>query len=395
MTGTDANYEDLLPLWWYNYSQHCDLPVVFADFGMSPFFRAWCEQRGTRVDVGVVKEKAWWEKPFAILRSPFKQTVWIDVDCRVCKPLGELLMPSPELRATVDAWATKNARAKGWATVDEVVYSSGVLVVPHGHPVVTEWARGCFAWRHKARATGDQDILSLAVYNQGVKIATLEPRFNSWRQWRAPLSTDVVAHHSGSRGRKAIRAEAAQNADILLESVRRDAQVIAGADGVASHLPLLSLALSITTGAVLELGCGFCSTPMLHYGCRLVGRELDTVETNPDWLAKLGSFRSRQHRFHYAPTILESPLLDQEWDVALVDHAQALKRTPTADRLRAKSRLVVCHDTQGGRYKDAFANYRYRLDDTRFRAWTSLVSDSVDVRSLTPPDWPPTGHLGG
>lgn len=389
MTGADSNHEDLLPWWWHHYRKRCAAPVVFADFGMSKQMADWCQQRGTRIKIqSGIEGKAWWNKPFALLRTPFRKTVWIDVDCRVCAD-PQAILDRDGFCATRDDWATKQAIDKGWAAQGETVYSSGVLMVPYGHPLVSAWAKGCLAWHHKERMIGDQDAMSVAASDRDDEINVLKPTMNAHRQWRGAQPGDMIAHYSGPRGRQAARAEAASNPEILLQIVRRHPMVISRAGGAASHLPLLALALSLADGSVLELGCGLYSTPFLHRACRIGDRQLYTVDTDAGWLNRVREYTSNAHHMIHAPDLPACDLLQKDWAVAFVDHADAPSRGTTADLLRGRAKLVICHDTQSpvDRYEPAFAKYKYRLDDKRFRAWSTLVSDTVDLSGLILPPW--------
>ena len=111
IVGSDRNQEWLLPWWWMNFRLHNNHPVAFVDFGdMSPSAVSWCQKRGPYFKLNPVTnfvaqkefidpQKAalwekmhptiwslrlsWYKKPFALQMSPFKRSLWLDVDCQV------------------------------------------------------------------------------------------------------------------------------------------------------------------------------------------------------------------------------------------------------------------------------------------------------------------------
>ena len=90
LTGCDTTCEWMLKWWWNNYKRNNKYPVAFADFGMSDTARAFCDKIGTVVDITRSVKKNWFKKPFAMLASPFKKVIWIDMDCDVRKDLVTL-----------------------------------------------------------------------------------------------------------------------------------------------------------------------------------------------------------------------------------------------------------------------------------------------------------------
>lgn len=59
-------------------------------------------------------------------------------------------------------------------------------------------------------------------------------------------------------------------------------------DPYATHLfPLVKTALE-TTGPILELGCGFYSTPILREICRSQGRQFLCQSSDESWMGKVG-----------------------------------------------------------------------------------------------------------
>ena len=62
---------------------------------------------------------AWFKKPLACLQSPFKRTIWVDLDCEVRRELGELFaLGEQSLALTQDAFVAYSTSYP--------IYNSGV-----------------------------------------------------------------------------------------------------------------------------------------------------------------------------------------------------------------------------------------------------------------------------
>ena len=99
VVGCDHLQEHLLEPWWLEYKKFNDLPVAFADFGMSESSRHWCEARGKLFD-GMVPGLPVFNrfcipfvpflKFFAINNAPFNKMIWLDLTCKVQKDLSSM-----------------------------------------------------------------------------------------------------------------------------------------------------------------------------------------------------------------------------------------------------------------------------------------------------------------
>ncbi len=203
MTGADSTQEWLLPWWWEHYAKHNDCPVAFADFGMSAEMRAWCGQRGLVVEVPRLPDrKTWHRKPFAILASPFRRTVWLDADCEVRGDLSEMFPYSDGgIGVTLDPhnhWC----RQPG-------AFQTGVVAVTHGEPAVEEWAKEILLHDHR----GDQEAIN-AIRDRLADRINLMPRHYQ-RLRLDPVHDDaLVMHWTGDAGKRHVAA--AQPEDIML-----------------------------------------------------------------------------------------------------------------------------------------------------------------------------------
>lgn len=169
LTGCDQNQEWLLN-WWYSHfrKHHPDVDIAFADFGMSEQGRSWCKERGVLIEIPPIDlqpkngfsfmgktwtqtryskqnlSSSWFSKPSAMLLSPFKRTLWLDLDCEVRKSLQSLFsisLPAEKIRL----------RKHGTICIDDVEtlhsyripgYNSGVVLFEKSS-FLELWAQKC------------------------------------------------------------------------------------------------------------------------------------------------------------------------------------------------------------------------------------------------------------
>ncbi len=150
-------------------------------------------------------------------------------------------------------------------------------------------------------------------------------------------------------------------------------------DAYGTHLPLLARCVAATDGAVLELGCGLYSTPILHALC--FDRDLVSVESNKEWISRFKQYDCGTHS-----VILGKPAdhLNRKWSVALVDHAPAADRAKCVRALANKADLIVCHDSEHRLYgyEPALKDFKYRVEWKRYAPWTTVVSNTMKLDFL-------------
>ena len=155
-----------------------------------------------------------------------------------------------------------------------------------------------------------------------------------------------------------------------------------------THIHPLTVAVLATKGAVLEMGCGDFSTPLLHALCK--ERKLVSTDTDKEWLDKFRHFQSYWHVLEYV-NVYEggsetnwNRYSEQRWSVVFIDHRPGERRALDVYKMRDKAEIVVCHDTQQPSYgyEHAFKHFKYRYDYKTYDVWTTLVSNTIDVASL-------------
>lgn len=224
IVGCSQNHEWMLPWWWMNYCMQNEFPVTFVNFGnMSAAAQQWCRRKGNLVTIDVEIEKfvvpkekvppeqaniwkgqeldtwtarlQWFKKPFACLQSPYRRTIWIDVDCQVrknIKPIFDYCENSLQISlAEEPPLVQKFHEQKGLIQFGEVEYNTGVIAFKHGNSTIQEWAKMCI--KHNNTLRGDQEVLSRLVFLNDLKIHPLDPKHN----WRGEfdISSDTLIIH--------------------------------------------------------------------------------------------------------------------------------------------------------------------------------------------------------
>jgi hypothetical protein len=148
-----------------------------------------------------------------------------------------------------------------------------------------------------------------------------------------------------------------------------------------NHLPLLLLGLTLTDdGAVLELGSGEGSTPLLRIDCEATGRKFHTLDNNREWCDKTGA----QYIEDWDKLIEEA--LTVQHGLIFIDHAPGERRHLDAIRLANAADILVLHDTEEGgagnyMWDKAWPHFKYRLNynKTGGGAGATAVSNTIDL----------------
>lgn len=149
-------------------------------------------------------------------------------------------------------------------------------------------------------------------------------------------------------------------------------------------LPALVQTAMLTSGPMLELGMGFCSTPVLGAIARNQKRQLLSADTDKGWVDRFRRFAGG-NPFHQVRHI-------DNWDIdfepslglALVAVQGHDLRVELCRLLRQKTDIIVLHDDfrwQKSSLKDDF-NHLLELKSPFSDFVTVLLSDTIDVRDL-------------
>lgn len=153
-----------------------------------------------------------------------------------------------------------------------------------------------------------------------------------------------------------------------------------------THLVPLLHAVLLTSGDVLELGLGVCSTPALHALCQLQGRRLVTIENNREWFSIGERYASDFHQVLYVPDWDAAPI-ERPWSVALVDHSPDERRRIELERLAPHADILIAHDANKRYWKQygydkAFPSFGECLIYDRDDPATAILSNRVSLKEF-------------
>lgn len=217
VVAADQGAEWLLSWWWECYSKHHKEKVAFVDFGMSEKAKLWCRKRGILIpfegatDFVVPKEElsltrqkkweavygpkvwqgrsSWFKKPLAMLQSPFEKSVWLDLDCEVCKPLDAIFEGVGE-----GMLGAVRVQKRGH-------YNSGVIVYDKDAPLLRAWADACL--KKHGSSISDETVLSQLIRKNQYPFKELPCEFNWMMGWGYHRDL-IVAHWAASWGKLCI-----------------------------------------------------------------------------------------------------------------------------------------------------------------------------------------------
>lgn len=230
IVGADRKIEWLLDFWWSHYSKHNSLPVTFIDFGMSEKAKKWCSKKGvvlplqmqasvapkSKINPHIAKQweeiygkgvwkmrQSWFKKPFALLQTPYEQTLWLDLDCEVLGPLDSLFdCCNGVALAKETEGAHAHEKEKGQLLENEVLYNSGVILYRKDAPLVQQWAKSAVTLN--TGFLSDQQLLSRLIFLNKIKVEELGSEFN-WRMSQGVNFQAVIVHWAGEWGKAYIR----------------------------------------------------------------------------------------------------------------------------------------------------------------------------------------------
>ncbi len=233
LVGCDQTQEWMLKWWWQNYARFNSLPVSFIDFGMSQSAKLWCKSKGSIVTFPLQNEyfnykeqvnsslrttwegsyygniwisrKIWLLKPFGLKETPYKRSIWTDIDCETHGNISHLLeycnnecgfgiVQEPQR-------SQNNSRHRGILKSNETGYNSGVIVFKQNSCVIDKWTENTLL-SHK-EFLGDQDVLNRTIYLEKFEICEM-PNIYNWRPADGENKNAVITHYVCERGKQAI-----------------------------------------------------------------------------------------------------------------------------------------------------------------------------------------------
>jgi hypothetical protein len=146
-----------------------------------------------------------------------------------------------------------------------------------------------------------------------------------------------------------------------------------------THMPMLIKTVQATNGAVLELGSGLYSTPLLHWLCAEDRRTLVTYERSQKYYQLAKRYQSKTH--HVMNNL--DKLRPRFWSVVFIDN-EAKRRKDMAVRFKDSAEFVVLHDSNERiyGYEGVYPLYKYRSDWIFAKPHTTVLSNFRDEKSF-------------
>lgn len=229
LVGCDSAQEWLLP-WWYKHLREYNpaIPIAFGDLGLSETALDWCKKRGTVVATSQIpisenewlfegkkwvsdpppsSQFAWFRKPFLMQRSPFKRTLWLDLDCEVLgdlSPLFALSLLSTKFAVAVNSNYFKMFTEDKQHCLEIKRVNSGVILFEKGSQLLDFWAD--FTQRAYRSFRGDGCVLAFAISNYHFPVAEIPCKYNWLTMWgRNPEA--VILHWVGEKAKSILKLE--------------------------------------------------------------------------------------------------------------------------------------------------------------------------------------------
>lgn len=162
-------------------------------------------------------------------------------------------------------------------------------------------------------------------------------------------------------------------------------QFIGAPENWDNHRFMLWEALEATTGTVIEMGVGKGSTLQLHDYCKANGRKLYSYEYDFEWFKKYKHLNSEDHQVIWVDNDWDMVNRDHsECDVLFIDHSPGERRKEDIKLFFNKAKIIVAHDTEpsadfGYQMREPLSMYKYMKDHEAPGAWTTAVSNEIDV----------------
>ena len=228
LVAADEKLEWMLPWWHCHYAKNNSFPVALVDLGLSPNYRTRCIEKGIEIldltkppFIAEKEDQTNWEllyagdmwrgrqkrltKPFALLQTPFKQTIYLDLDCEVKGSLEPLFAfaDHPAKIALAQERIASHAMAEKAEILQEgeTLYNSGVISFQHGSPLIPLWAEK-IQQEHSA-FMGDQTALARLLWESKKEIALL-PSIWNWRMADGENPDAQIIHWVADPGKKHI-----------------------------------------------------------------------------------------------------------------------------------------------------------------------------------------------
>lgn len=153
-----------------------------------------------------------------------------------------------------------------------------------------------------------------------------------------------------------------------------------------SHMVPLMACVCATRGAVLEVGVGYWSTPVLHAYCAAAGRKLVSVDEDRVWAEKFAECRVCDHEVRgvsYSEFIPHAAS-HHKWSVVFLDQSPGHRRAADAMLFKHSADYILVHDYSGAEVRDSFAPI---LKHWEYKAVAKFSPSTLVLGNLPLPDF--------
>ena len=152
-----------------------------------------------------------------------------------------------------------------------------------------------------------------------------------------------------------------------------------------SHLVPLMACVTATRGAVLEVGVGHWSTPLLHAYCAAAGRTLISIDEDRAWVERFKEYHIGRHTVEHANygDYLRK-MAEKQFSVVFLDGSPGHTRADQAMLFRESANLIVIHDYSGAEVADPF---KAVLDEWPYRAVARFSPSCLILGNIPIPDF--------
>jgi len=203
LTGCDEGHAWMLPWFFTNFKKNSQLPLIFADFGVSQETLDFVKDNvDDIIDLSKFKGRGWFLKPRAMLAAQSDMTCWIDTDCEILDNIDGIFdHVEPNMLSMVRDHPWTQRRGELW-------HNSGVVAFQGKPTILSQW----FKRVEEDPQVGDQEVLH-SMLNPITKISTIKDLPHRYNILRIDLidnnipKSPAIMHWTGSKGKDEIRSK--------------------------------------------------------------------------------------------------------------------------------------------------------------------------------------------
>lgn len=151
-----------------------------------------------------------------------------------------------------------------------------------------------------------------------------------------------------------------------------------------THMSVLIKAIQCSKGTVAEVGAGPFSTPLLHWLCKEMKRQLVTYENDEMYYNYARAFQSPLHKIRRIEN-WDRMDFNTHWGLVFIDHHPNERRGVDVINFKDMADYIVMHDTnQDVKYgfDKAWEHFKYKYTWKECKPWVSVVSNFKDLSNF-------------